>query len=147
MEKQNLKNHSRMVPMFHYLTFLLIIAAVVISILRLCCCCVSATCSTDMCANVVMLILSLSVLFVAWYARVFALRAQDRVIRMEENFRHHLMTGKQLPSELSMAQIIGLRFASDDEWLALMDKTLKENLSQKEIKQNIKNWKGDYYRV
>ena len=136
-----------MVPMFHYLTFLLIIAAVVISILRLCCFCVSTTCSTDLCVNVVMLILSLSVLFVAWYARVFALRAQDRVIRMEENFRHHLMTGKQLPSELTMAQIIGLRFASDDEWLALIDKTLKENLSQKEIKQNIKNWKGDYYRV
>lgn len=147
MEKQNLKNHSRMVPMFHYVTFLLIIAAVVISIIRLCCCCCAATCSTDVCGNVLMLILSLSVLFIAWYARVFALRAQDRTIRLEENLRHHAMTGKNLPSELNMGQIIALRFAGDDEWLALMDRAIKDNLSQKDIKSSIQNWRGDYYRV
>lgn len=94
-----------------------------------------------------MLLTSLSILFVAWYARVFPLRAQDRLIRLEENIRHHQMTGKNLPTELKMPQIIALRFAGDDEWLALMERTIKENLSSKEIKQNIQNWRGDYYRV
>ncbi len=147
MENQIFKNHSRLVPMFHYVTFLLIVAAIIISVLRIICCCCLDSCSTDMSANIIFLLLSLSILFVAWYARVFALRAQDRLIRLEENLRHQAMTGKPLPYELKISQIIALRFASDAEWLALIDRTVKENLSAKEIKQSIQNWKGDYYRV
>ena len=148
MEKQNFKNHARMVPMYHYATFLLILGSIGIAIYCLCCCCSSSSCSTTgNCSGIYMLITSLSVLLVAWYARVFPLRAQDRVIRLEENLRHHQMTGKNLPSELKLSQIIALRFASDDEWLALIDRTIKENLSAKEIKQSIQNWRGDYYRV
>ncbi len=148
MEKQNLKNHARMVPMFHYATFLLILASIGISIYCLCCCCSDSSCSTTSnCSGLYMLITSVAILFVAWYARVFALRAQDRTIKLEENIRHHQMTGNNLPTELKMGQIIALRFAGDDEWLALMERAIKENLSQKEIKQSIQNWRGDYYRV
>ncbi len=147
MKEQNFKNHARMVPMFHYVAFLLLLVALAMCIARICCCCCGESCSADLCDNILILILTLLIGIVAWYARVFALKAQDRTIRLEENFRHHLMTGKMLPSDLKMSQIIALRFASDDEWLALMDRAIKENLSQKEIKQSIKNWRGDYYRV
>ena len=79
--------------------------------------------------------------------RSFALRAQDRAIRAEENFRHYLLTGKPLSNKLSMRQIIGLRFSSDEEFPALVEKSITENLSEKEIKKHISNWKADTYRV
>ena len=82
-----------------------------------------------------------------WYTRQFPLRAQDRAIRAEENLRHYVLTGKLLPAELRMGQIIALRFAPDEEFLPLIDRAIKEGLSQKEIKMAIKNWKPDYYRV
>jgi hypothetical protein len=83
----------------------------------------------------------------AWYLRIFALKAQDRAIRAEENFRHYLATGKVFPKELRMGQIIALRFASDDEFVALTTKAIAENLSNKEIKGLIKNWKADHDRA
>ena len=86
-------------------------------------------------------------LFAFAFLRSFALKAQDRAIRAEENFRYYLLTNKPLPSALSMRQIVGLRFASDDEFVALAEKAAKENLTEEAIKKAIKNWKGDYYRV
>jgi hypothetical protein len=52
-----------------------------------------------------------------------------------------------LPAALTISQIIALRFSCDEEWLNLMQKAIDEKLSSKEIKQLIKNWRGDYYRV
>ncbi len=86
-------------------------------------------------------------LFAFAFLRSFALKAQDRAIRAEENFRYYLLTNKALPSALSMRQIVGLRFASDEEFVALAEKAVKENLTEEGIKKAIKNWKGDYYRV
>tara|TARA_R110000868_G_C10969416_1_gene769538 strand:+ start:167 stop:370 length:204 start_codon:yes stop_codon:yes gene_type:complete len=66
------------------------------------------------------LVLVLVVLFfVFFYLRDFALKAQDRVIRAEEGFRCYILTGKTLDEKLTMRQIIGLRFASDDEFKGL----------------------------
>jgi hypothetical protein len=81
------------------------------------------------------------------YVRLFPLRAQDRAIRAEENFRYYLVTGKPLPPGLRMGQIIALRFASDEEFPALVAKSLKENLKSKEIKQSVQKWKTDHHRV
>lgn len=50
-------------------------------------------------------------------------------------------------NQLKLGQIIALRFAGDGELLELMEKTIKEKLSQKEIKRLVKNWQGDYRRV
>jgi hypothetical protein len=83
----------------------------------------------------------------SWFARGFALKAQDRAIRAEENFRYYLATGKVFPTEIKMGQIIALRFAGDDEFVALTEKAIAENLSNKEIKSLIKNWKADNYRA
>ncbi|HQR02260.1 MAG TPA: DUF6526 family protein, partial [Ferruginibacter sp.] len=82
-----------------------------------------------------------------WYSRAFALRAQDRAIRAEENFRHFLATGKPLDARLRMGQIVALRFAGDDEFVALAQKAAEEKMSAREIKQAIKNWKADYNRA
>jgi len=86
-------------------------------------------------------------LLVFWYMRIFALKAQDRAIRAEERLRYYIMTQKELPSDLKLSQIIALRFASDEEFLPLVDRAIAEKLSAKEIKAQIKNWKGDYHRV
>jgi hypothetical protein len=94
-----------------------------------------------------MLIVAILFVLIAWYARTFALKAQDRAIKAEEALRYYIMTGKALPTELKMGQIIALRFASDSEYLALLERAIKENLSNKEIKLAIQNWKADYYRV
>jgi hypothetical protein len=92
-------------------------------------------------------LLSVILVLMAWYLRTFALKAQDRAIRAEENFRYYLATGKVFPKELRMGQIIALRFASDDEFVALTAKTVAENLSNKQIKELIKNWKADHNRA
>jgi hypothetical protein len=88
-----------------------------------------------------------ALLGVFWYTRVFALRAQDRAIRAEENLRYFVLTGKLLPSNLRMGQIIALRFAPNEELIALVERAATEALSAKEIKQAIQNWKPDYHRA
>lgn len=96
---------------------------------------------------VLLIDICVGVLLIGYFARAFALKAQDRAIRAEENLRHFVLSGKLLDSRLKISQIIALRFASDEEFIALAIKAVDENLSNKEIKQLIKNWKGDYYRV
>lgn len=97
--------------------------------------------------SAVVLGLCYSVLLLTWYARSFALMAQDRAIRAEENLRHLSLTGKMLPVGLSMRQIIALRFAEDTEFVLLAEKAAKENMKATEIKKSIINWKEDNYRV
>ena len=93
------------------------------------------------------LLISVVLIIIYWYARVFALRAQDRAIRAEENFRHFILTGKPFDSRLLLSQIIALRFAPDDEFPELAKKAVEEKLRSKEIKAAIRNWKADHNRV
>ena len=142
MQEQNYKNHPQMVPGFHYVTFGLLFALLGGSINYI----IKATPDNKYLASLVVLIAIIFV-FITWYSRAFALKAQDRAIRAEEGLRYFMMTGKAFPSELKLSQIIALRFASDSEYLALLDRAIKENLSNKEIKMAIQNWKADYHRV
>ena len=142
MQSQNFKNHAQMVPGFHYGAFGLIIALLGGAINYI----IKSSPENKYLASLVVLIAVIFV-FIAWYARVFALKAQDRAIKAEESLRYYIMTGKALPNELTISQIIALRFASDAEYLALLDKAIKDNLSNKEIKMAIQQWKGDYHRV
>lgn len=79
--------------------------------------------------------------------RTYALKAQDRAIRAEEQLRHFMLTGKPFDSRLNIRQIIALRFASDEELPALAKKAAEEKLRSKEIKQQIKDWREDNYRI
>ena len=94
-----------------------------------------------------LLVLTGCVFVTAFFARTFALKAQDRAIRAEENLRHFVLTGKLLDSRLEPLQIVGLRFASDAEFPALAQQAAEKGLSQKEIKALVKNWRPDFYRV
>ena len=83
-------------------------------------------------------------------ARMYALKLQNRIIINEMRNRYFHLTGKTFEEKeqnLRLGQIIALRFAGNDELLGLMDRAIAEKLTAKEIKQQIKNWKGDYIRV
>lgn len=139
---QNYKNHTRYVPMFHFFTGSAIVFGLIGSIVNL----FHSNAETHYSAALITLIF-IALVFLFWYARSFALRAQDRAIRAEENFRHFILTGKPLDKQLRMSQIIALRFASDEEFPELAKKAVAEKLSSKEIKLAINNWKADYNRV
>lgn len=142
MSEQSAKNHARYVPLWHFITPTILLVLLIGSIINLC----KADAHTHYSAALIVVIILLLFIFY-WYTRVFALRAQDRAIRAEENFRHYLLTGKPLPSELRMGQIIALRFASDGELPALATRAVAEKLTSKQIKEAIKNWKTDHNRV
>ena len=140
--EQNYKNHPRYIPIWHFLTPLIILAINIGAGRNF----YYADESNDYSAALI-LALSLTLWIFYWYTRAFALRAQDRAIRAEENFRHFILTGKPLDRGLKMSQIIALRFASDAEFPGLAQRALSEKLSSKDIKQAIKSWKADYNRV
>lgn len=143
MSEQNFKNHTRLVAGYHGVTALLIIGFLVGSIITY----VHAHDKVVKHAAMIMIVGALGMIGLFWYARVFALKAQDRAIRAEENFRHFILTGKPLDKQLRMGQIIALRFASDEEFPALAKKAVEEKMLPKVIKQSVQNWRGDYHRV
>jgi hypothetical protein len=79
--------------------------------------------------------------------RTYALKAQDRAIRAEESLRHFILTGKPFDSRLNIRQIIALRFASDEELPTLAKRAAEESMRSKQIKEEIKNWREDNYRI
>lgn len=142
MTQQNYSNHRRLDPLYHYIVLLGTLFLLIGSIVNL------VKSSHDNLYNASLLVLgAFLLLLTALFARGFALKAQDRAICAEENFRYFLLTKKTLPKELTTRQIIGLRFASDDEFVALVERAIKEKMSEKDIKKAITNWRGDYYRV
>ena len=143
MAEQNFKNHTRLIAGYHGVTAFLILAFLVGSIITF----VHAHDAVVKHAAMIMIVGAVAMIGLFWYARVFALKAQDRAIRAEENFRHFILTGKPFDKQLGLSQIIALRFASDDELPALAKKAVDEKLSQKQIKQAIQNWRADHNRV
>jgi len=149
MSEQNFKNHARFVPLYHYIAPTAILALIVgscINLFHTCCGDCTKNGGSLYSASLICLI-SFILLILWWFTRAFALKAQDRAIRAEENFRHFVATGKPLDSRLRMSQVIGLRFAGDDEFVALAKQAADENLDQKQIKMAIKNWKADHDRA
>lgn len=142
MSEQNFKNHTRYVPLYHFVAGFLVIAIFGGSIVNL----LHADAHTHYSAALLVCV-AIVLLILFWYARAFALRAQDRAIRSEENFRHFILTGKPFDKKLGMGQIIALRFASDEEMPALAKRAVEENLSSKQIKEAIKNWRADDNRA
>jgi len=142
MSHQNLRNHYRYIPMWHFITSLAIIAVLIGSIVNL-----SKSTLENLYSASLIFVIALILSSFFWYARWFALRVQDRAIRAEETLRHFILTGKPLDSRLRMGQIIALRFASDIEFPELASKAAEKGLRSKMIKKMIKDWKPDNYRV
>jgi len=144
MAEQNYKNHTRLVPLFHFVLLPILLYILVWSIIHLI---HSLEDNGPVYDSALIVAFSFAVLLTAFFGRVFALKAQDRAIRAEENLRHFAMTGKLLDPRLSALQIVALRFASDGEFLALAQKAAQEGMKPADIKGAVKNWRADDYRV
>jgi L-cystine uptake protein TcyP (sodium:dicarboxylate symporter family) len=144
MKEQNFSNHSRILPMFHYLLVGLILCFLIgagINFYR------HYTNHQGMLIPTLLVLGGVIFFLTAFLARTFGLKAQDRAIRAEENLRYFAITGSLLDNRLTLPQIIALRFAPNNELLDLAHKAAEQDMKPKEIKQAIKNWKGDYHRV
>jgi len=144
MAQQNFSNHTRYVPVFHFIGYPAAAFALVISAYNFYKSINDGSGRTNAAA---ILALAIGVLIGMVYARSFALKAHDKAIRAEENLRYFAMTGRLLDSKLKMSQIVALRFAPNNELVELAHKAVAENLSSKQIKAAIKNWKEDSHRV
>jgi hypothetical protein len=142
MSEQNFKTHGRYIFTWHILTGFAVIAVIIGSIVNL-----IASAKDNLFSAILLVVISFILGSIFWYSRAFALRAQDRAIRAEENFRHFILTGKPFNNNLRMRQIIALRFAGDDEMPALAQRAVQENLGSRQIKESIKNWRADHNRA
>ena len=142
MRIQHRSNHFRYIPLWHMVTSLAILALLIGSIINL-----AHSAKENLYSASLLVLVSIIFLSIYWYARWFALRAQDRAIRAEENLRHFAITGKLLDRRLRLGQIIALRFATDEEFVLLAQKAAEENIRAADIKKVITNWKPDYHRV
>jgi hypothetical protein len=139
---QNLANHSRFDPPFHFFLLPLVLILWITSVVFLV--------RHPGWEHLWGLLLVTALFVAAGKARSYALKVQDRVIRLEERLRLATLLPEPLRSQiakLNESQLIGLRFASDEETPALVQRTLSENLSRADIKKAIKNWQPDYWRV
>jgi hypothetical protein len=142
---QTFKNHTRWDPPFHFFVGPMLLLNFIFSIY------ITIHDWPRYAHTHLWWILMSIVLFVmAGNLRSAALRAQNRIIRVEERLRLAALlpaTDRPHIDELSIKQLIALRFASDAELPALVRKTLTQNLEPKAIKQSIVNWRGDYHRA
>ncbi|MCZ4222683.1 DUF6526 family protein [Pedobacter rhodius] len=136
---QQYTNHKRYYPLFHFFTIPVTVLGLGLAIYSY------VAIPTIITGLIVLAFFLIGI--VAVMARMFALKAQDRAARAEEKLRYFILTGKAFPTDLRMGQTLALRFASDEEFVALVDKTIAENLSPDEIKKAVKNWRSDYHRI
>jgi hypothetical protein len=142
MSSQEYKNHARYVPIWHFITSAAIVAVIIGSVINL----INSS-GDNLYSASLLVVISFILGSIFWFARSFALRAQDRAIRAEESLRHLVLTGKPIDRRLRMGQIIALRFASDEEFPELAHKAAEKALRSKTIKKMIKVWRADNYRV
>jgi hypothetical protein len=145
MTKQNFRNHIRYYPAHHFIFYPLLLIALGFS--------VSAYRHHPEQNNIWVAIIVIFI-FIGWSSFMlrqhYALGNQNRILRLELRFRYFVLTGKRLEMlepTLTFAQIVALRFASDEELSALVDRAIKEKLSATDIKKSIVHWLPDHMRV
>jgi len=144
MEAQSFGNHGKIVPVFHFFAIPVFVINFFWSLYRLKSLGISF-------AGIFGVILAAALVVLVFEARLFALAVQDRVIRLEERLRYERVLPADLQArcgELTINQIVALRFACDEELPALARRVLDEKLQKrKAIKQLVKNWRPDYQRA
>jgi len=141
-EPQSFKSHARFDPPYHFFLTFVSIASIVIAVIY----CVHHFCFY----SVWLVVLSLAWLVMLFRLRTYPLKVQDRVIRLEERLRLQALAPAEWHAQiyrLTEDQLIALRFAADDEVVELAKQALEHNLNRKQIKERIKSWRPDTWRV
>ena len=142
---QTYRNHARFDPPFHFFVVPILLINVFVA--------AGVTIHEwpfHSLLHVWLVVVSLALLVLARVARTSALRAQDRVIRLEEKLRYGRLLGQDelgMTERLSLRQVAALRFASDEELPGLVRRALMDGMEPKAIKQAIVEWRPDLYRV
>ncbi len=139
---QTLKNHARLDPPYHVVLTLILVLNLIFSIVHL----VRQVSWSS--GWLVIVSLAAGIVFVR--IRTYPLKVQDRVIRLEERLRLQSLAPAEWHAQiyrLNEDQLIGLRFAGDDEVVGLAKMALEENLTRKQIKERIRNWRADDWRI
>jgi hypothetical protein len=139
---QTLANHVRLDPPFHFFVLPVFAISWVISVVVLV--------HHFGFLHFWIVVFNTALIVAVLRVRLYALKVQDRVIRLEERLRLAALLPDSLRPQIAKLredQLIALRFASDDEVPALVERTLSANLSRTDIKKAIKNWRPDYWRV
>ena len=140
---QSFAHHARWVPPFHFVVLPILLVNLVWSLWQVF--------KAPAWPTLLAVFVAFALLVMAIYARTFALAVQDRVIRLEMRLRLERLLSADLHARIpgfSVEQLVGLRFASDDELPALAREVLEKNITQrKEIKRRIRNWQADNQRA
>jgi hypothetical protein len=140
---QTYANHVRWQPLFHFFLMPCAIAVLIMSI-------VNVVKHYDVLAAWIFLLLGVMAPIAVLLIRINPLKAQDRLIRLEERMRLESLLKEPLRSrigELKASQLVALRFACDAEIPGLVEKTLNANMQGKDIKKAIVTWRADTFRV
>ncbi|MGH7653759.1 MAG: DUF6526 family protein [Gemmatimonadaceae bacterium] len=141
---QNLANHRRFDPLWHFAGALIVVAGFIVAVVR-------AIRHPEGYWNWWFAVYALGILLVVARARTQTLNVQDRVIRLEMRLRLKELLPAGLAArigELSVRQLIGLRFASDAELPGLVERCLNGQLADAEaVKKEVKNWQADWLRA
>jgi len=145
MESQNYKNHVRYYVPHHFVFYPVLMVMIGFSISY-------AFKRTD--ESLIWIFITIAFFMMGWLSFMlrqhYALNNQNRIVRLEMRFRYYVLTNERLEKledRLSFGQISALRFASDEELPALVNRTLDENLSPDAIKRSVKRWNPDHMRV
>jgi hypothetical protein len=146
---QNLANHTRWDPPFHFYVIPIFVVALIMTLVHF----FAHITHGDLRDHIhafLLILLAVACLLLVFKVRLYSLKVQDRVIRLEERLRLTQLLSEPLRSripELTEDQLCGLRFASDAEIPKLVERTLNEKLKRGDIKKAIQNWRPDYWRV
>jgi hypothetical protein len=140
---QSYENHTRWHAPFHFFVAPVLLTNVIVAVVQL-----VRGFNLD---NGWALVVSVALVVLAALVRLNPLKAQDRVIRHEENLRYYQLLPEELArraASLTTAQTVALRFASDEELEGLVREVLEGRLTKSsDIKRAIKNWRADTLRV
>jgi len=139
---QSFKNHARFDPIFHFFLVWISLASIIIAIVYL----IHHPCFY----SAWLLVVAVAAFFGIFRLRSYPLKVQDRVIRLEERLRLQALAPAEWRPQihrLSEDQLIGLRFAADDEVVELAKQALEHNWNRKQIKERIKSWRADNWRI
>jgi Family of unknown function (DUF6526) len=145
METQNFEKHTQHDIFLYILTVVVIVLWVLLSVIAKK---IDSVVPLHGLQYIMPFLVPLFLIALLMKMRRYATTLQDRIIRQEVQFRYFVATGKVLPASITLSQIIGLRFAWDAEFIELTNQVaLHPERSSKDIKKQVKHWKGDFNRV